>query len=438
MTTITIEPTFPFRRTTTIHHGAPFPTLLTNALTTLPTPPTRLYLLISKSLATNHPEVLTQLWDALGERLVGVRVGVTPHTPWEEVVEVAEECRKLNPDGLITLGGGSITDTAKLVALLLANPSSDGGPYSIPHLFHVFSLPSSALTPAAIPIISLPTTLSAAEYTPSTGSFSPTGKRKLSHPSLAPKCVLLDPELARLTPCEVWMQTAAKAVDHCVEVLILPDSQFPAGGEGDTEGIRAVAGDALKGLVEAVVREKIIATSSATPGERDNTSPVSDSNPREAEYSINVLVLQQTRLTALLSARHSISALTRTPPIPTGASHALTHHLATFGILHGTASAILLPAVCDDSYPLNSHLQDSVVDILIPTIEGTGMFEGYSREMGLGELLRRVFTFLDLPGKLGAVGVGEVVERVLEKGGVKGVRRLETREEVEGVLQRCA
>jgi alcohol dehydrogenase class IV len=77
----------------------------------------RVYIIASKTLS-NNTDALTRLKDALQDRVVGVRVGMTPHTLWSECLEVTEECRKLDVDLLITLGAGSLTDAAKIVSLV--------------------------------------------------------------------------------------------------------------------------------------------------------------------------------------------------------------------------------------------------------------------------------------------------------------------------------
>ena len=77
----------------------------------------RAYILASGSLCRNT-EFVQQLQDALGSRVASVRKGMTPHTLWSEVLEVADECRRVKADLLITIGGGSLTDAAKLVALV--------------------------------------------------------------------------------------------------------------------------------------------------------------------------------------------------------------------------------------------------------------------------------------------------------------------------------
>ena len=75
------------------------------------------YILASGSLCRNT-KFVQQLQNALGNRVAGVRQGMTPHTLWSEVLEVADDCRRVNADLLITIGGGSLTDAAKLVALV--------------------------------------------------------------------------------------------------------------------------------------------------------------------------------------------------------------------------------------------------------------------------------------------------------------------------------
>ena len=77
----------------------------------------RVYILASGSLCRNT-EYVQQLRTALGHRVAGSREGMTPHTLWSEVLEVAEDCRRLQADLIVTIGGGSLTDAAKIVALV--------------------------------------------------------------------------------------------------------------------------------------------------------------------------------------------------------------------------------------------------------------------------------------------------------------------------------
>ena len=65
-------------------------------------------------------DVVQRVQDALGERCVGLFSGVAPHSPVEVLRQAVDAARDVNPDALVSVGGGSTHDTAKGVALLLA------------------------------------------------------------------------------------------------------------------------------------------------------------------------------------------------------------------------------------------------------------------------------------------------------------------------------
>lgn len=78
----------------------------------------RVYIIASRSLSKDTDK-LDKLVDAIGKHnVVGLRKGMTPHTPWSEILTIADECRKADADCLVTLGAGSLTDGAKLVVLV--------------------------------------------------------------------------------------------------------------------------------------------------------------------------------------------------------------------------------------------------------------------------------------------------------------------------------
>lgn len=78
----------------------------------------KVYIIASGSLAKNTDKV-EKLIEALGKsHVVGLRKGVTPHTPWSEILSIAAECREAAADCVVTLGAGSTTDCAKLVVLV--------------------------------------------------------------------------------------------------------------------------------------------------------------------------------------------------------------------------------------------------------------------------------------------------------------------------------
>lgn len=57
----------------------------------------RVYIIASNSLS-NNTNALKRLQRALGEKVVGVRVGMTPHTHWNQVREIALDAAPKNPD----------------------------------------------------------------------------------------------------------------------------------------------------------------------------------------------------------------------------------------------------------------------------------------------------------------------------------------------------
>jgi alcohol dehydrogenase class IV len=88
------------------------------------------YIIASRTLSSNT-DALDRLKYALDDRVVGVRIGMTPHTLWSECLQVTDECRKLDVDLLITLGAGSLTDAAKIVSLVRSrvSPARFHSPY---------------------------------------------------------------------------------------------------------------------------------------------------------------------------------------------------------------------------------------------------------------------------------------------------------------------
>ena len=78
----------------------------------------KVYIVASRSLCANTDK-LDRLVDAIGkDKVVGTRKGITPHTPWSEILQITKECRDAKVDCLVTLGAGSITDGCKLVVLV--------------------------------------------------------------------------------------------------------------------------------------------------------------------------------------------------------------------------------------------------------------------------------------------------------------------------------
>ena len=104
------------------------------------------------------------------------------------------------------------------------------------------------IKPAALTKISIPTTLSAGEYSPYAGAVDPRdGVKKLFvHQSLICEVVILDPELTKTVPEWVWMSSGVRSIDHCVELLSSLRQHETQTEESAKKGLVMVARGLLK------------------------------------------------------------------------------------------------------------------------------------------------------------------------------------------------
>src|SRR5438874_10080671 len=78
------------------------------------------FVLASGTLA-RETDLIERLRDMLGNRFAGLCAKIGAHTPRTDVVAAANSAREAGADLIITLGGGSVTDAAKMVGLCLGN-----------------------------------------------------------------------------------------------------------------------------------------------------------------------------------------------------------------------------------------------------------------------------------------------------------------------------
>src|SRR5262245_46023796 len=65
-------------------------------------------------------DVIRRVQEALGARCAGLFAGVAPHAPVSTLEEAMTVAREVQPEALVSVGGGSTHDTAKGIATLLA------------------------------------------------------------------------------------------------------------------------------------------------------------------------------------------------------------------------------------------------------------------------------------------------------------------------------
>ena len=318
----------------------------------------RVFLMASGTLNRTTDEV-ARVRRALGNRFAGLFDRMPPHTPRRAVVEAAAMAREAGADLIVTVGGGSVTDGAKAVQLCLANDIKSAE--AIDALRPVAGPdgalgPPPSMRPPVVPQITVPTTLSAGEFSAIAGVTDERSRIKelIRHPRIIPRAVVLDPEVTVPTPEWLFLSTGVRAVDHCVEGV--------SSGESNPYGdAQALHGLAL--LAHGLARVKADASDLAA------------------------------RLDCQIGSWLSMGPLAG--GVPMGASHGIGYVLgAMFDIPHGHTSCIMLPAVMRWNRPVNAERQALIAaamghpgedagDVLDTFIRGLGM-PGSLREVGIG------------------------------------------------------
>jgi alcohol dehydrogenase class IV len=174
---------------------------------------TRAFLVTTPSLERSGVAAEVAGW--LGATCVGMFAGSREHTPAPVVIEAARAAGAAGADGVVSLGGSSVVDLTKGIALLLG----EGGPLSDLRLRP--GSPRPVLAAPKVPHVAVPTTLSGAEFTAVAGITDPAAGEKQMYldPRLLPRWVVFDSTLARTCPARLWAGTGMKVVADTIEVL---------------------------------------------------------------------------------------------------------------------------------------------------------------------------------------------------------------------------
>ncbi|MBU8906247.1 iron-containing alcohol dehydrogenase [Desertibacillus haloalkaliphilus] len=225
------------------------------------------------------------------------------HVPGNILMRDIHAIREFSPNLIISCGGGSPIDAAKILSFVLAD---DVKTEESLYLYSDNVGAKSIAMKNYIPHISIPTTLSASEFTSIAGVTNGEDhlKYKFSHLNMTPKVVFLDPAFTVETPEWLWISTGIRAVDHAVETLYSPTPNPINTG---------LALQALKKLYYYL--------------------PQSKAEPENL----------RARLECQIGAWLSLFSVVN---IKLGLSHSIGHQLgARFNIPHGMTSAIMLPHV---------------------------------------------------------------------------------------------
>ena len=153
---------------------------------------------------------------ALGNLLADECTGIPQHSGVDEVTALAARAREGRIDAFVAVGGGSASDSAKGAAILLG----EGGKLS-DHA-NVFYPPDryvqKVLQAPKLPIVAIPTTLSAAEVTPGLGIRDEHGHKLVFwDPGVVPRLIVLDAAVTADVPASLFATTGMNALAHCIE-----------------------------------------------------------------------------------------------------------------------------------------------------------------------------------------------------------------------------
>lgn len=314
----------------------------------------RVFLLVSTTLRNSTNEI-AEIESALGARLAQTYDGIAAHAPRTDVLKAIEAARSVDADLIITVGGGSVTDAGKVIALGLKHNITTHEDFEG---FYVFvdengDTVAPVFEGPDIRVICCPTTLSGGEFNTMGGVTDDLENKKqgYTHRMMAPVAIVLDPALTVHTPEWLWHSTGVRAVDHALESLSSNHSSYFCDG---------VAESALRLLSQAMPEVK------ADPANLD------------------------ARLRCQIGAWQSMIPIIG--GVPMGASHAIGHVLGgTADVPHGYCSCVMAPAVLAFNKTVTGAKQNKISSSFgRPGDDASVVLDDFIRGLGMPRTLGEV------------------------------------------------
>ena len=359
-------------------------------------------LVLSGKTVAEQTDAVRRTREALGDSVVGVYSGLTQRAPLATAFEAANLAVSLEADTLVGVGGSTISDAARMIAVLMAE-----GITTVESLRQQGHDQDGMLRPnldgKPLPLqVSIPTTLSAGEFNMGGGNVlddSEGHKIRVGHPRLYADLIVLDPDMTAGTPDWLWLSTGVKALDHCIERLYC---------RGNQPAIDAPVLSAAEMLFSALPRSR----------QSDGDS--------------------EARLRCLVAAWMSMMGA---PNFAVGLSHAIGHIVGVkYQVGHGYTSCVSQPYVMEFNRPASAAKQ-----ALLAKAAGHDI-SGMSDEAAAELAARTVDDFilgLGMPHRLRELEIPEedlpdIAEQVLTDRGCRtnAIRVTET-EQVMEVLRRA-
>jgi alcohol dehydrogenase class IV len=313
-------------------------------------------MVVSRTLATKTDEI-TKIKAALGERLAGVYDGIPQHTARRNVAQATRAAIEAKADLLVAVGGGSVVDAVKIMQICIEHGIVDDGLLGLDP-FEVKPGPDGKpvrpeFRGPKVRMLAVPTTLSGGEF--NAGCLVTDTERKLKqtfmHPEMMPITIVLDPEITRHTPQQLWIGSGTRAMDHAIEALCSRISSP---------------------LVDAVVLRGIELMAATLP--RSKADPDDMDLRRECQIASWLC-------SSGLQAR-----------VPMGASHAIGHVLGgTCDVPHYLCTPVMMPSILRYNRPVSQEAQRLLARALgRADLDAADAFEAFARELGLPTSLKDV------------------------------------------------
>ena len=287
--------------------------------------------LTDSGLATT--DVFGRVRAALGNKSGYIVYDKIPENPTIDGVNAAVALyRAERCDGVVAVGGGSVIDSAKAVALLATHPGT---------IEEYFGKPEK-VTSAVAPLVAIPTTAGTGSEASRGAGIHPTAtarSRSIGSPYLVPKVAICDPELTLGLPARLTAGTGMDALTHCIEGFMSTMVNPP---------VDAVALAGVRRVFAHVERA------------------VNDGQDRDARWQM------------MMAALEGGIALAK----GAGPAHAISNTLGDRGLHHGTLVTLCMPAVMRALEPHAPEKMRQLADAM-GAPNAADAVEALSRKVGL-------------------------------------------------------
>lgn len=284
-----------------------------------------------------------------------VNTDIRSEPTFDDYKKILEEVNQFIPELIVGIGGGSVLDTAKLLA------ATTGTDVSVEDF-----LSGNKKLNRQVEMICLPTTAgTGSEVSPNAIFYDPVSKGKVGviDPQLVPDASYVDPLLTLSVPPSVTASTGLDALTHCMEAYVNNFSN-PYNDLLALEGIRLIGQNLKRAFdngADEEAREKIA-----------------------------------------LGSMYGGMCL---GPVNTGAVHALAYPLgSTYNIAHGVSNAMLLPFVIEYNLSAAERKYAEVARAL--GVESAS--SDYKTALGGVQLIRKMIRDFNIPGRLSDLNINEI------------------------------